>query len=31
MIEGDAIAGVKGEMNALVWSLVSQDFVERQE
>jgi hypothetical protein len=27
MIEGDAIAGVKGEMNALVGSLVSQDFV----
>jgi hypothetical protein len=27
MIEGDAIASVKGEMNALVWSLVSQDFV----
>jgi hypothetical protein len=27
MIEGDAIAGVKGEMNALVESLVSQDFV----
>jgi hypothetical protein len=26
-IEGDAIAGVKGEMNALVESLVSQDFV----
>jgi hypothetical protein len=27
MIEGDAVAGVKGEMNALVGSLVSQDFV----
>jgi hypothetical protein len=27
MIEGDAIVGVKGEMNALVGSLVSQDFV----
>jgi hypothetical protein len=27
MIEGDAIAGVNGEMNALVGSLVSQDFV----
>jgi hypothetical protein len=27
MIEGDAIAGVRGEMNALVESLVSQDFV----
>jgi hypothetical protein len=27
MIEGDVIAGVKGEMNALVWSLVSQDFM----
>jgi hypothetical protein len=27
MIEGDAIAGVKGEMNALVGSLVSQEFV----
>jgi hypothetical protein len=27
MIEGDAIAGVKGEMNALVWRLVSQEFV----
>jgi hypothetical protein len=27
MIEGNAIAGVKGEMNALVGSLVSQDFV----
>jgi hypothetical protein len=26
-IEGDMIAGVKGEMNALVESLVSQDFV----
>jgi hypothetical protein len=26
-IEGDVIAGVKGEMNALVESLVSQDFV----
>jgi hypothetical protein len=26
-IEGDAIVGVKGEMNALVESLVSQDFV----
>jgi hypothetical protein len=25
--EGDAIAGVRGEMNALVESLVSQDFV----
>jgi hypothetical protein len=27
MIEGDAIAGVKGEMNALVGSFVSQDFM----
>jgi hypothetical protein len=27
MIEGDVIAGMKGEMNALVGSLVSQDFV----
>jgi hypothetical protein len=27
MIEGDAIAGVRGEMNALVESLVYQDFV----
>jgi hypothetical protein len=27
MIEGDATAGVKGEMNALVGSLISQDFV----
>jgi hypothetical protein len=27
MIEGDAIAGVRGEMNALVESLVSQDFM----
>jgi hypothetical protein len=27
MIEGDAIAGVKGEMNALVGSFVSKDFV----
>jgi hypothetical protein len=27
MIEGDVIAGVRGEMNALVESLVSQDFV----
>jgi hypothetical protein len=26
-IEGDVIAGVKGEMNALVESLVSQDFM----
>jgi hypothetical protein len=26
-IEGDAIAGVRDEMNALVESLVSQDFV----
>jgi hypothetical protein len=26
-IEGDAIVGVRGEMNALVESLVSQDFV----
>jgi hypothetical protein len=26
-IEGDVIAGVKGEMNALVGSLVSQDFM----
>jgi hypothetical protein len=26
-IEGDANAGVRGEMNALVESLVSQDFV----
>jgi hypothetical protein len=25
-IEGDAIAGVRGEMNALVLSLVSQEF-----
>jgi hypothetical protein len=27
MIEGEAIAGVRGEMNAHVESLVSQDFV----
>jgi hypothetical protein len=27
MIEEDVIAGVKGEMNALVGSLVSQDFM----
>ena len=27
MIEGDAISGVRGEMNALVESLVSPDFV----
>jgi hypothetical protein len=27
MIEGDTIAGVRGEMNALVESLVSLDFV----
>jgi hypothetical protein len=27
MIEGEAIAGVRGEMNALVESLVSQDFM----
>jgi hypothetical protein len=27
MIEGDVIVGVRGEMNALVESLVSQDFV----
>jgi hypothetical protein len=26
-IKGDAIAGVRGEMNALVENLVSQDFV----
>jgi hypothetical protein len=28
-IEGDAISGVRGELNALVWRLVSQEFVER--
>jgi hypothetical protein len=27
MIEGDTIVGVRGEMNAVVESLVSQDFV----
>jgi hypothetical protein len=27
MIEGDAIAGVRGETNALVESLVSPDFM----
>jgi hypothetical protein len=30
-IEGDAISGVRGELNALVWRLVSQEFVERAE
>jgi hypothetical protein len=30
-IEGDAIAGVKGELNALVWRLVSQEIVEGAE
>jgi hypothetical protein len=30
-IEGDTIAGVRGEMNALVESLVSQDFMEEAE
>jgi hypothetical protein len=30
MIEGDAISGVRGEMNAFVWRLVSQEIVEGQ-
>jgi hypothetical protein len=30
-IEGDAISGVRGELNALVLELVSQEFVERAE
>jgi hypothetical protein len=30
-IEGDAISGVRGELNALVWRLVSQEIVERAE
>jgi hypothetical protein len=30
-IEGDAILGVRGGLNALVWELVSQEFVERAE
>jgi hypothetical protein len=29
-IEGDVISGVRGEMNAFVWRLVSQEFVEGQ-
>jgi hypothetical protein len=28
-IEGDAILGVRGELNAFVWRLVSQEIVER--
>jgi hypothetical protein len=28
-IEGDAISGVRGELNALVWGLASQEFMER--
>jgi hypothetical protein len=31
MIEGDVISGVRGELNALVWRLVSQEIVERAE
>jgi hypothetical protein len=27
-IEGDAISGVRGELNALVWRLVSQEIME---
>jgi hypothetical protein len=30
-IEGDAILGVRWELNALVWSLVSWEIVERAE
>jgi hypothetical protein len=30
-IEGDAISGVRGEMNAFVWRLVSQEIVEGAE
>jgi hypothetical protein len=30
-IEGDAISGVRGELNALVWRLVSQEIMERAE
>jgi hypothetical protein len=30
-IEGHAILGVRGGLNALVWELVSQEFVERAE
>ena len=30
-IEGDAIAGVRCELNAFVWGLVSQEIVERAE
>jgi hypothetical protein len=30
-IEGDAILGVRGEMNAFVWRLVSQEIVEGAE
>jgi hypothetical protein len=30
-IEGDAISGMRGELNALVWRLVSQEIVERAE
>jgi hypothetical protein len=30
-IEGDAILGVGGGLNALVWELVSQEFMERAE
>jgi hypothetical protein len=30
-IEGDAISGVRGEMNAFVWRLVSQEIMEGAE
>jgi hypothetical protein len=30
-IEGDVISGVRGELNALVWRLVSQEIVEGAE
>jgi hypothetical protein len=30
-IEGDAISSVRGELNALIWRLVSQEIVERAE
>jgi hypothetical protein len=30
-IEGDVNSGVRGEVNALVWRLVSQEIVERAE
>jgi hypothetical protein len=30
-IEGDAISGVRGELNALVWRLVSQEIMEGAE